>query len=164
MSELRTLCENLLAAHHSLAAASAAIEEANKALVEKDLILLIKDFDWIRNTYDNLDDNRKLIFGLIEKLSRETIPAKMDAQDITSIKIDGVGRVSLGTRVSVSMLDKQAGMEWLRENGHGDIIQETVNASTLSAFSKSLLEEEGVELPDDKFKTSTMRYTSITKR
>jgi len=60
-------------------------------------------------------------------------------------------------------LDKDAGLNWLRANGHEGIIIETVNSSTLSAFAKSQLEEEGVDLPDDIFKIGTSPYTSITK-
>jgi hypothetical protein len=61
------------------------------------------------------------------------------------------------------MLDKQLGMDWLRNTGNESLIQETVNSSTLAAFAKSKTEEEGKELPSDIFKTSVMTYTSITK-
>jgi len=69
----------------------------------------------------------------------------------------------LSNRWSCSMLDKLTGMDWLRTNGHGDLIQETVNSSTLGAFARNLTEESGYELPSDIFKTSVMTFTSITK-
>lgn len=161
---LHRLTVTLSAAKGLLEQAAELAKIAKTEIEAQNLVDQIRAFDHIRNTYDVLDENRKTVYNMIEAISRESIPAKMDADGVTSIRVDGVGRVSLNTRVSVSMLDKYAAMEWLRSNGHGDLIQETVNSSTLSAFSKSLLEEEGKELPDDVFKTSAMRYTSITKR
>lgn len=38
---------------------------------------------------------------------------------------------------------------WLKVHGYGDIVKETVNANTLSAFIKELKEEHGDELPAD---------------
>jgi hypothetical protein len=39
---------------------------------------------------------------------------------------------------------------WLRKEGHGDMIQETVNAQTLAAFVRELLDEnEDDKLPED---------------
>jgi hypothetical protein len=60
------------------------------------------------------------------------------------------------------MTDKQMGFEWLRDNNHGGVIQETVNAQTLGALAKEL-NNAGVDLPAPTFTTSIMTYTSITK-
>jgi hypothetical protein len=87
----------------------------------------------------------------------------MREHGVKTITVEGVGRVSLSNRWSASMLDKTAGMEWLRETGNGSLIQETVNAQTLAAFAKDLNETKGMELPADIFKTGIMTYTSITK-
>jgi len=86
----------------------------------------------------------------------------MRAHNVRTITIEGVGRVSLGTRWSASMPDKQAGFEWLRSNDHGGIIQETVNAQTLGALAKEL-NNDGTELPAPTFVTNIMTYTSITR-
>jgi hypothetical protein len=61
------------------------------------------------------------------------------------------------------MLDKERGMQHLRDTGNGGLIQDSVPWQTLSAFSKNLMETEGKELPDDIFKSSIMKFTSITK-
>jgi hypothetical protein len=86
----------------------------------------------------------------------------MRAHNIRTITVEGVGRVSLGTRWSASIPDKAAGFEWLRGNGHGGVIQETVNAQTLGALAKEM-NEDGTELPAPTFTTNIMTYTSITK-
>jgi hypothetical protein len=60
------------------------------------------------------------------------------------------------------MPDKAAGFEWLRQHGHGGVIQETVNAQTLGALAKEL-NNDGTELPAPTFTTNIMTYTSVTK-
>ena len=97
-----------------------------------------------------------------ETLSRESVPEVMREHNVKTITIEGVGRVSLSNRWSASMADKTDGMEWLRKNGHGGVIQETVNAQTLGALAKEL-NADGVELPQPTFTTNVMTYTSITK-
>jgi hypothetical protein len=87
----------------------------------------------------------------------------MREHNIRTITVEGVGRVSITHRYSCSMLDKQLGMNWLRQSGNEGLIQETVNSSTLAAFAKNMLETEGTQLPQDLFKTSVSAYTSITK-
>jgi hypothetical protein len=57
---------------------------------------------------------------------------------------------------------KEAAFEWLRENGLGELITETVNASTLSAQARKML-EDGTELDADIFNVSVFPTTSITK-
>ena len=47
------------------------------------------------------------------------------------------------------MKDKPVGFQWLREQGHGGLITETVNASTLAAFAKNMMDTEGKELPHE---------------
>ena len=53
--------------------------------------------------------------------------------------------------------------QWLRDNGYGDIIQETVNASTLSAFAKTLLETENKELPEEFFRVHAESQATLTR-
>jgi hypothetical protein len=54
-------------------------------------------------------------------------------------------------------------MNWLRDNGAESLIIETVNAQTLASYAKSVMEEEGKDLPHNLFKTNILTYTSITK-
>jgi hypothetical protein len=77
-------------------------------------------------------------------------------------------RFTTSTRVNVSIVDgedgtKKGGLEWLKSNGFGDLVVETANAMTLAALAKDLLENQGMELPTELFKTSLMTFTSVTK-
>lgn len=121
----------------------------------------------LREAYDKLDEQRKKLNELIESVSRQTIPEMLDENDVTTLTIefdDGLKyRFNKATRIGCSMVDKDGGMVWLKENGHEAIVQETVNASTLASFYKSYLEDKGEELPAEFFKPSSLTYTSMTK-
>jgi len=137
--------------------------DTDSAVATRDHITVIKHYDRLRTTTKKIKEAREALDQMEERLSREQVPEVMRAHDVRTITVEGVGRVSLSNRWSCSMLDKLTGMDWLRTNGHGDLIQETVNSSTLGAFARNLTEESGYELPSDIFKTSVMTFTSITK-
>lgn len=143
--------------------ASAVREDTDQAVATNDHISVIKHYDHLRKATKLIKEAREALDQMEERLSREQVPEVMRAHGIRTITVEGVGRVSLSNRWSCSMLDKPSGMDWLRNNGYGDLIQETVNASTLGAFARSLTEETGTELPGEIFKTSVMTFTSITK-
>jgi hypothetical protein len=136
--------------------------ETNEVVASHDHIKVIKHYDQLRQVTALIKESREALEQIEMKLSREYVPDVMRAHNVRSITVEGVGRVSLGTRWSATMPDKEAGFEWLRGNGHGGVIIETVNAQTLGALAKEL-NEDGVELPQPTFATSIMTYTSITK-
>lgn len=124
---------------------------------------LIETLFEIGKAYDALDVAKKALNNSYDKLSREMVPDAMRAAGVKTVTVEGIGRVTISNRFSVSMLDKIAGIEWLRSHDLGGLVVETVNSSTLAATAKDLLENKGVELPDNIFKSSTSPYTSITK-
>ena len=137
-------------------------DETAEAVSTQDHVKVIKHYDQLRQLNALIKESREALAIIEEKLSREYVPDVMRAHQIKSTTIEGVGRVSLGTRWSASMPDKGAGFEWLRAQGHGGVIQETVNAQTLGALAKEL-NSEGAELPQPTFTTNIMTFTSITK-
>ena len=70
--------------------------------------------------------------------------------------------VTVSYRWFASMVDKQAGMDWLRESGNGALIIETVAAPTLTAFAKDKA-VNGQPLPGNLFTVGSTPYTSIEK-
>jgi len=137
-------------------------DQTNDVVATNDHIQVIKHYDQLRQVTALIKESREALEQIEMKLSREQVPEVMRAHNIKNITIEGVGRVTLGTRWSASMPDKQAGFDWLRQNGNGGVIQETVNAQTLGALAKEL-NADGLELPAPTFTTSIMTYTSITK-
>jgi len=137
-------------------------KETAEAVASEDHIEVIKHYDKLRQATALIKESREALSQIEEQLSREHVPEIMRAHRVKTITVEGVGRVSLGTRWSASIPDKADGFDWLRNNGHGGVIQETVNAQTLGALAKEL-NNEGKELPAPTFTTNIMTYTSITK-
>lgn len=124
----------------------------------------IRRFKFISDVYDEFSEAKKQLNAIYDQQSREAIPEVMRREGIKTVNVEGVGRVSLTNRYSCTMLDKNLGFNWLTANGAESLITSTVNSSSLSAFAKTKLEEEGVELPPEIFKVGVMTYTSITKK
>ena len=95
----------------------------------------------------------------IEYIERIKLPDMMDDLGTTSMRLDGIGRLTISTDafVSTKAAHKAELYEWLENNGHGDLITNTVNASTLKAFVKSL-DKQGEEIPED-----FINYTPYSK-
>lgn len=113
------------------------------------LTSMVHDLRDLKDRKDVLELELKEVNKRIRALSEQEIPEYMDENEIDKISIDGVGTVFLKTKVyaNVKADDLNGFFEWLRDNGNGDIIKETVHPSTLNAFAKEQL-SEGKELPD----------------
>jgi len=136
--------------------------QTNEVVASNDHIEIIKHYDKMRQATALIKESREALSKMEETLSRENIPAAMRNAGVRTLTIEGVGRVSLGTRWSASITNKSEGFDWLRQNGHGGVIQETVNAQTLGALAKEM-GQDGIELPSPTFTTNMLTYTSITK-
>jgi hypothetical protein len=114
---------------------------------------------------DTVDDLAKKISALkkhVDALSYEILPTMFSNQDVKTIKLDNIGRVTVNVRWTASMLNKERGMEWLRTSGNEGLIIETVNAMTLASFAKTET-LAGKPLPDHLFRVGTAQHMSITK-
>lgn len=139
--------------------------ETNEVVATGDPIPIIRHFDALRRSGELIKTCREALKEMEDHLSAVAIPDAMRAKEIKTITIEGFGRCTVSYKFSASILEGQklVAFDWLRENGHGDLIQETVNSSTLAAFAKDMIQNEGKELPDAIFKVGTNPYTSITK-
>lgn len=150
-------------------AAEAVATEIEKRLAEIEanpplLTELLKEFFELKNQHAALDAARKRIYHVQDKLDKMILPNALQSAGTDLIRVPEIARsFSLLTKMSASISDKDKGYKWLRDNGHGDLITETVNASTLSAFAKNLLEEQGFELPADAFNVRTYNIIGVNK-
>jgi hypothetical protein len=128
------------------------------------LVQIIESMSTIQKAKERLEDELKLINKEFDFLRITKVPAKMEEDGVDRITVAGVGRVSLTAdmHVSVKADMKEKFYEWLRDNGRGDLLQETVNASTLKAAVKGMY-KNGEEIPDTMLNVSPFTRASITK-
>ena len=111
-----------------------------------------------------LDDEAKRAYHFKDLFDKGIVPKKMEAEGLDLLRVPEVARsFSLQQRMSASMVDKEKTFDWLRDIGQEALIQETVNASSLSALCRNLIIDEGIDPPADAVKVSTYQATSINK-
>ncbi len=116
----------------------------------------------VRTAYEHLGNLRK-IAEKVNTALKEKVPATFKESGVTSITVDGYRYVATETlRASVNKDHKSEAYDWLRANELGDLIIETVNASTLSAAAK-VQREAGYGLDQDLFNVYDQPNLSITK-
>jgi len=126
---------------------------------------LIREMNRVQQEKDQLEETLKKVNSRFDHLRLAAIPNKMDEEGIPNITIEGIGRVSLTSDAYVSI---KAGMkdqawQWLSDNGHGDLITETVNPSSLKAAVKQMI-GKAEEVPEDLFNVTPFTRASITRK
>lgn len=116
----------------------------------------------LREAQETVEELSKAMKGFIDTVRTTTLPERLDAAKVTNFTVADVGRFTRTERYFASITDKAGGYAWLRKNGGKDLIQETVNAQTLSGFGRTLLEERGRDLPEKFFKVTLQPGVSFT--
>lgn len=117
-----------------------------------------------KNYYEDVDKQVKRVYHFQDMLNKHLLPERMKEQNSGGFRVPTIARsFSIVEKTSASFLDKEAGLEWLRKIGQGDMIQETVNAGTLAAFCRNMILNEGLEPPEDIIKVTTYSTTSMVK-
>ena len=90
------------------------------------------------------------------------LPEKMEDDDTSNITVKDVGRAVVKSDIYFSILaeNRDECYQWLRDNGHGDLIKETVNAGTGKSFAKEMI-KEGKPLPEI-FKVTPFTSVQLT--
>lgn len=116
----------------------------------------------LKNLDERLDEVAKALGKTVEHIKTKTMPTLFERDKLTSCNTRLGYRVTTSMLTRATMVDKEGGKQWLKDNGLGDIVTETVNSSTLAATAKSLL-EDGKELDPLLFNVVLMPTTSVTK-
>ena len=137
------------------------MEEKYKSMATVDIVRAMAE---LRTKKDELEEKLKLINVEYDYLRLQRIPEKLDEEGIQGMKVEGVGRISLRGDVYVSVLAENRGMfyDWLRDTNRGDLIKDTVNASTLKASVKEWI-KKGESLPEEFLKVTPFTMAVITK-
>lgn len=128
------------------------------------LMELAKEFKRLKQTKEFMEAELSGITAAFDVLRMESIPNKMEAEGIENIKLEGIGRLGLTADMFLSVRgDKKADLyDWLKINGFGELIQDSVNASTLKAFVKEQI-KKGKPIPTDCLTMTPFQRASITK-
>ena len=100
----------------------------------------------------------------LDLIRTKKIPELMESMELRNVTIEGIGRVQLAADIYASTREgkKDAAMQWLRDLGYDNMIQETYNSSSLKALLRRML-AEGVDVPDDIFNVTPFTRASIVK-
>ena len=73
-------------------------------------------------------------------LRKSVLPDKMEELGFDTVNITDVGRISLRAELYASIVadQKEAAFAWLAENGHGALIKDTVNRSSIVIASATM--------------------------
>lgn len=113
---------------------------------------------------DELEEKLTEINKSLDELRLRQIPSLMESLEVKNATFEGLGRVQLASDLYASTREgkKDDAMQWLRDCGYENMINETYNASSLKALLRRML-VEGVDIPDTIFNVSPFTRASIVK-
>lgn len=128
------------------------------------LVDLAKELQARTNAKDALKEQSAAIQKEIDILSIGIIPEKMADEEISTMKIDGVGRLQTRSDAWVSVLaaNKPAFLEWCLANNQGPLIKSDIHAQTLKAFIKDRV-KQGKEYPQHLVKFEAYEKAIVVK-
>jgi len=101
-----------------------------------------------KNKKKQLEKELKELKAEIEQIEQELVDIMLQEEMQNFTRSGQMFYLQTRTYASAVAEKKQELFIWLKENGYGDLVYETINANSLAAFIRELLEEEE-ELPKD---------------
>ena len=112
-----------------------------------DLFALADELRELKETKKRLEDELKTVGLEIDRVDADLAQRMMDAETQNFTRNGTMFCLTSTTRASAAAGRKDELFEALREAGYGDLVYETVNANSLSAFVKEQTTENGDNLP-----------------
>jgi len=127
----------------------------------KDAIFIMAEVKAEKDAADELltDLNKKYDY-----LRFVHVPKCMEDQGIENIRLAGVGLIYLSPvlRARINKDRKKEAYEWLYDNGHADLITNTVNAQTLSSAVKEMM-RKNEQFPKDLILVDALTQATIRR-
>lgn len=126
---------------------------------------LIVAMDKAQQNKEAMEERMKQLNARFDYLRLNAVPNKMDEEGVSNLTLEGIGRVGLTSDAyaSIKTGQKEHAWEWLQDTGHGDLITETVNASSLKAALKQMV-AKGEIIPEEFFNFTPFTRASITRK
>lgn len=102
----------------------------------------------LRDQKDDLEERLKKVNASIDEAEKDLSDMMAEAETPNFTHSGFMYILTTKTRASARAGMKAELFAALRENGAGDMIQETVNANTLSSYVKEQMSENGDKVPD----------------
>lgn len=138
---------------------------STEGMDELNPIELARSFVALRILKEKLEVALKPFDAFYEEMAKVKIPTMFERHKVPNVTLEEGYRVQVSHTLRASIRggqDKEAAYQWLRDNGLGDLVTETVNAATLSAAAKAMAEENR-ELDGDLFNVAIMANTSFVR-
>ena len=113
-----------------------------------DLFALADELRELKETKKRLEDELKTVGLEIDRVDAVLAQRMVDAETQNFTRNGTMFSLISTTRASAAAGRKDELFEALREAGYGDLVYETVNANSLSAFVKEQTTENGDTLPE----------------
>lgn len=120
----------------------------------------------VQNTIEYIDELHKILQAEFDAIRMRLLPDAMEEEHLASpLNVAGVGRVTLAADLQVSApADQKDGFfSWLKKRKMGDLIQPTINSSTLKAWAKARIQKGAEMPPSEMLKLTPITRASITR-
>lgn len=126
---------------------------------------MVEAYYKIKSFHEDMTERLQHLGKVKQHIAMTVLPEFFRNNAVSSVTVDSIGyRATISARLMAGIVSgkKEEAIEWLKENGLADIVQEQVNAQTLSKVAKDLV-EDAKELPEELFKTHMVDNISLTK-
>jgi hypothetical protein len=113
-----------------------------------DLFVLADELRELKETKKRLEDELKAVGFDIDRVDADLAQRMVDTETQNFTRNGTMFCLTSTTRASATAGRKEELFDALREAGYGDLVCETVNANSLSAFVKEQTMENGDTLPE----------------
>lgn len=144
---------------------SVEIEDIGSVYDSMDAKALAAEQVSLRDQIEALEETTKELRRVYNYIRTNALPSRMETEGLELFRAPGIGRVSLRAELWAGIRSdvKNMAYQWMRDNGHGDIIVPYIHPSTFKAFAKDCL-KQGIELPEDLFRIDPYTIAVITKK
>lgn len=111
-----------------------------------ELVASLKELKELKGDYE---EKLKGVNKSIRRLEEDIIPKHMDNQELTKAVFPNIGTIYLlpQVRSNVKVVNRDKVHGWFKENGHGDLIKETIPGPSMISWVKNRL-ENGEPIPE----------------
>jgi hypothetical protein len=149
-----------------LKAIELAAQAERKAKMSRDGIDMAKAYIGLRAVFDIDKSSNKDLTTNHETWKKVRIPKLFEDIGVTNVPVSSFGRrvqVSHKQRVSIRPDKKEEAFKFICDQGYGDSLYTAIQHERLNNIAKELLNEEGIEMPEELFSVYDEPNTSCVK-